>query len=116
MHEENGCFIVRPGSHVTPAQPSSAQHGTSSSGGGGSGSNVSEQLQEPGSDGQPPLPLCVEPGTAIITSDTVLHCSGPNRSRHMRRAWMPQFSAGPITWVEGGQPVGLAIPLGPPSS
>ena len=58
------------------------------------------------------LPLEVPAGTAIVTSDTVLHCSGPNRSRHMRRAWMPQFSSGPICWSGGGC-VSLAVPLAP---
>ncbi|KAI3436654.1 hypothetical protein D9Q98_006070 [Chlorella vulgaris] len=55
--------------------------------------------------------LEVAAGTAVIMSDTVLHRSGPNRSRHMRRAWMPQFAARKLSWHADGTCVSLAIPL-----
>ncbi|KAG2430346.1 hypothetical protein HYH02_013710 [Chlamydomonas schloesseri] len=40
--------------------------------------------------------LLLPAGSVVVFSDTLLHASGPNASRHMRRAWMPQFSAAPI--------------------
>ena len=61
------------------------------------------------------LPLQVPAGTAIITSDTVLHGSGANRSQHMRRAWMPQFSSGPLLRRDGSC-VSLAVPLAQPTA
>lgn len=95
MTSGNGCFVVQPGSHLTAAADADA--------------DADEQPQANAA-----VSLEVPAGTAILTSDTVLHCSGPNRSRHMRRAWMPQFAAGPITWRDGGGCVALAVPLRPP--
>jgi hypothetical protein len=57
------------------------------------------------------VPLEIAAGTAVITSDVLLHRSGANGSRHMRRAWMPQFAAGPLTWSADGCCVALAIPV-----
>lgn len=42
----------------------------------------------------PPRPALAP--AQVVFLDTLLHASGPNTSRHMRRAWMPQFSAEPI--------------------
>lgn len=47
----------------------------------------------------------------VLFWDTLLHASGPNTSRHTRRAWMPQFCSRPITRLSDGQPVALAVPL-----
>ena len=51
------------------------------------------------------IPLEVAAGTAVVMSSMLEHCSGPNVTRFSRRAWMPQFSARPITWrrEEGGE-------------
>lgn len=145
MTLENGCFVVRPGSHLrgscaangdTAAPPSCLQREqglepVASSQVDGLQQQKQQQQQELLAVQQeqeqeqrqqqdavwPPgaLPLEVPAGTAIITSDTVLHCSGPNRSQHMRRAWMPQFSSGPLMWSgSGGGCVSLAVPLVPP--
>ena len=40
--------------------------------------------------------LTLRAGSVVFFSDVVLHCSGPNISNEERRAWMPQFSDGPI--------------------
>ncbi|KAK9806521.1 hypothetical protein WJX73_006587 [Symbiochloris irregularis] len=53
--------------------------------------------------------LSVKAGTAVVMSSHLWHSSGPNTSRHSRRAWMPQFSCSPITAAEG--PVCLAVPM-----
>jgi len=55
------------------------------------------------------IELCLSAGDAVAMSDRVWHSSGPNLSRFSRAAWMPQFSAGPIS--RRGAPVALAIPL-----
>ena len=47
----------------------------------------------------------------VIMSDQLWHCSGPNQSLHYRRAWMPQFSARPITSEQTGVPLAFAVPL-----
>lgn len=54
------------------------------------------------------VPLYVKAGTAVVMTDTLLHGSGPNLSRHDRRAWMPQFSAGPLLWRDTAAPVAFA--------
>lgn len=116
MTAANGCLAVLPGSQLpapagmvrrdlgeAPTQPPAALHDVQ---------QQPQQLQQQGS--AQVVALEVPAGTAVITSDTVLHCSGPNRSQHMRCAWMPQFSAAPLTWRAGGGCVSLAIPLQPP--
>ena len=50
-------------------------------------------------------------GSAVLMSHVVHHKSGPNRTKFQRRAWMPQFSRGPIQDADGCQPLGLALPL-----
>jgi hypothetical protein len=47
----------------------------------------------------------------VLMDSKLLHCSLPNKSGFLRRAWMPQFSAAPITYRANGQPVSLAVPL-----
>ncbi|GLC56350.1 hypothetical protein PLESTB_001095300 [Pleodorina starrii] len=55
--------------------------------------------------------LFVPEGTVVVFLDTLLHASGPNRSPHTRRAWMPQFSSQPIRRTVDERPVALAVPL-----
>lgn len=62
-------------------------------------------------EGSGALPLPCRAGTVVIFSDTLPHCSGPNRTQHTRRAWMPQFSRAPICWKADGSPVSFCIPL-----
>ena len=45
----------------------------------------------------------------IMTSD-LPHCSLPNNGSHVRRAYMPQFSAKPIH-DQSGVPLALAVPI-----
>ena len=110
MSAGNGCLTLKPGSHL---QAANCRRETAPAAGGAAGAQEEGQQQQ---QQHQELALEVAAGTAIITSDTVLHCSGPNRSAHMRRAWMPQFSAAPLRWRAGGNCVSLAIPLQQPAS
>lgn len=136
MTLDNGCFVVRPGSHLRASCDAAAPRSClqDEQGLGPVAARHNDGLQQQQQEEEellavqqqqqqqdavwPPgaLPLEVPAGTAIITSDTVLHCSGPNRSQHMLRAWMPQFSSAPLMWsgscVSGC--VSLAVPLVPP--
>lgn len=55
-------------------------------------------------------PLTMKAGSVAFFSDVVLHCSGPNLADVERRAWMPQFSDGPV-FREDGKAVSLTIRL-----
>ena len=52
-------------------------------------------------EGDDGTPLAVRPGDAVLLRNDVVHRSGPNTSRLWRRAWMPQFSRGTVTWPDG---------------
>ncbi|GMH33565.1 hypothetical protein BSKO_01399 [Bryopsis sp. KO-2023] len=54
-------------------------------------------------------PIDAPAGTAVLLSSNILHKSGPNRTSHPRRAWMPQFSREPI--LLDNNPVSFAVPL-----
>ena len=56
---------------------------------------------------QPRLQATMRAGDVLFMSDRVLHCSGPNASDKVRRAWMPQFSSGPVVDASGA-PVAVA--------
>ena len=97
---ENGCLIIRPGSHLAICPSKVAQK------------NSSEEKFSV--DVNVDVPLCMTAGSAVIMVDTVEHCSGGNTSQYSRRAWMPQFSSQPILWNDdddASTPVSLAIPL-----
>ena len=52
------------------------------------------------------------PGRLQVVLDCrVLHCSGPNLSRHWRRAWMPQFSRGVIRDAASSEAMAFAVPV-----
>ncbi|KAK9906490.1 hypothetical protein WJX75_002768 [Coccomyxa subellipsoidea] len=55
--------------------------------------------------------LTIPAGTLVIMSSTLMHSSLPNISNHLRRAWMPQFSARPIVNCKTGVPLALAVLL-----
>lgn len=56
--------------------------------------------------------LKMSAGSILAMSNKVLHCSGPNASTKKRRAWMPQFSAGPVFKNDDEKKtVALAVPL-----
>ena len=75
MTLDNGCLVVR----RTDAR--------------GDGADADGSVQD--------IPLEVAAGTAVVMSSMLEHCSGPNVTRFSRRAWMPQFSARPITRRRG---------------
>ncbi|KAI8906493.1 hypothetical protein DFJ77DRAFT_476804 [Powellomyces hirtus] len=54
-------------------------------------------------------------GTLVLMSGYVRHCSSPNRGRSFRRAFMPQFSVGPVLVkrrnTTAPTPLALAVPL-----
>jgi ectoine hydroxylase-related dioxygenase (phytanoyl-CoA dioxygenase family) len=52
----------------------------------------------------------VRAGTVLCMSDRVMHCSGPNASRGIRRAYMPQFSRRAVL-KKNGETVALAVPV-----
>lgn len=54
--------------------------------------------------------LPVKSGTLIVMDDQLLHCSHPNMSNKVRRAWMPQFSSEPVVCKQSF-PVSLAVPF-----
>jgi len=58
--------------------------------------------------------IAMKAGAILCMSHRVLHCSGPNASQTLRRAWMPQFSRGAVLRREGEtvKPVALAVALG----
>jgi hypothetical protein len=61
--------------------------------------------------------LEIPKGSAVVMSHLLMHTSGENKTRFQRRAWMPQFSKGPIlSSVHNNLPVSLAIPMCMPSS
>ena len=64
-----------------------------------------------GDDDRDGVPLVADAGTIIVMSDQVLHRSSPNIGDTVRRAWMPQFSAGRIAWKESDKPVAFAIQM-----
>lgn len=62
------------------------------------------------------LPILLDRGSIVILSSLVYHRSGANISDEQRRAYMPQFSWGPIRCTAAGDTknVAFAVPLAPP--
>lgn len=111
VDEHNGCLRIRPGSHLSRVPWAQHANGSGDSHSLAAGASEAQRDSEEGVM----QPLCLKAGAAVIMRDRVEHASGPNASRHVRRAWMPQFSAGEIAVGKGSeQLVGLAIPLQPP--
>ena len=72
--------------------------------------NLCAEEREKAADAFRDVRVCaVRAGGVLCMSDRVLHCSGPNASRAVRRAWMPQFSARAIRHRDG-DPTALAVP------
>ena len=61
--------------------------------------------------GGAPRALEMSKGSAVVMSHLLRHKSGENKTRFQRRAWMPQFSKGPIMSAVNNEPVSLAIPI-----
>ena len=67
--------------------------------------------------GSQEIHLEVPRGSCILMSHLLYHKSGPNTTKFQRRAWMPQFSKGPIWNSDRGHPLSLALPVfSPPSN
>lgn len=79
--KENGCLSIKPKSHLQ-------------------GNSENTTIDVP-----------LKAGDGILFAHTLLHASGPNRTPHTRRAWMPQFSSSPILQSDNMTPVAMAIPL-----
>ena len=47
----------------------------------------------------------------MVLDCRVLHCSGPNLSRHWRRAWMPQFSRDVVRGTASSEALAFAVPV-----
>ena len=97
--EHNGCLHLQPGSHSAEGWRDMGQRGR----------HPPPELAGRGSQAAVAVPVAA--GSAVLMLDSVLHCSGPNRSQHSRRAWMPQLSVRPILQLDTGQPLALAVPL-----
>lgn len=131
MELSNGPLYIIPGSHI----PSGSNCKEVRVAGVVSGQQDQEALQQEPSKGQDmqqghstsntqvhhtmpsgpipngAVPLLVPAGSVVVMTDTVVHSSTTNRSRHMRRSWMPQFSSKPITWRSSEQLVAMAVPM-----
>ena len=60
-----------------------------------------------------PIALPVPAGTVIALAPYVWHCSSANKTSSLRRAFMPQYSAGPVLVPSTAAPLALAVPLSP---
>jgi len=56
------------------------------------------------------ISLSLEAGAAVLLSSFLLHCSSPNMSGSMRRAWMLQYSTDKK--ISGGEPYKYVVPCG----
>ena len=77
-----------------------------------------EHVREPGSHDKvgytgddPGVPAILPAGGVAVFSSLVLHCSGTNNSRAMRRAFLAQYSAEPILTEDGSGPWHSADPF-----
>ena len=67
---------------------------------------------------RPAQPVSVAAGTIVAMAPYVWHCSDANRTGAVRRAYMPQYSAGPVLTAsdagadhESRVPLALAAPV-----
>jgi len=92
VHEDNGTLFIQPYPQTSPPPAHSGLltedliHRTA-------GAAYPHVSQLTANDGRP---VIVPAGAVVVMSDRVLHCSGGNMSGKPRRAWMPQFSLGPV--------------------
>ena len=61
------------------------------------------------------LPLICKAGTVVAFSSLTLHSSGTNNTRHPRRAYVTQYSDGPIIDPNTNAPKRFAKPLAEPA-
>jgi len=55
-------------------------------------------------------PVSVPAGSIVAFTSYLLHCSGPNTTKHMRRVYLAQYSGAPITHPDG-TPWSMAVPF-----
>jgi ectoine hydroxylase-related dioxygenase (phytanoyl-CoA dioxygenase family) len=59
----------------------------------------------------PGEPVIASAGSLVCFSSTLFHRTGPNTTDHPRRAYIAQYSAGPLLSEDGSRPRHLAVPL-----
>jgi len=59
----------------------------------------------------PGIPVVVPVGSVAVFSSVCFHRSGPNRTNKMRRVYLPQYSAEPITTPDGSKLWSFAEPF-----
>jgi len=57
------------------------------------------------------IPAIVQAGSLVVFSSLTFHCSGPNTTNRMRRAYVTQYSPQPILRPDDEQPMHLAVPF-----
>lgn len=84
---------------------------------GGTKNTIIDHVQEAGSNdligysGDDPGDVVIVPAGSIVAFDSyVFHRSGPNQTERMRRIYLPQYSAAPITRPDG-KPWAMATPF-----
>ncbi len=60
---------------------------------------------------EPGIPVIVPAGSIAVFTSINFHCSGQNRTKHLRRAYLAQYSADPILSPDGTKLWGNAEPL-----
>lgn len=58
----------------------------------------------------PGEPVSVPAGSIVAFTSYLLHCSGPNTTKRMRRVYVAQYSGAPITGPDG-KPWSMAVPF-----
>jgi ectoine hydroxylase-related dioxygenase (phytanoyl-CoA dioxygenase family) len=95
---ENGCIWVIPGSHkrgLIEHRLNEQSHSTDA---------VIESEEDA-------LPVEMQAGQVAIFNSLLLHKSGPNVSREVRRAYVPQYHHARVVRADNGQPLGDRVPI-----
>lgn len=93
---ENGCVWIIPGSHKRGLLPHVRNE-------------LSLDAVLDNEDGA--IPVELEPGQVVIFNSLLLHKSGPNVSREVRRAFVPQYHVSHVIELATGQPHGDRFPV-----
>lgn len=95
---ENGCIWVIPGSHKRGWLPHHHDQATREL--------VPDMPNEEGA-----IPVEMKPGQVAIFSSLMLHKSGANTSREIRRGYVPQYHVPNVVIDETGEPFGDLYPV-----
>lgn len=98
MTRDNGCLVVRPGSHHHHNHYHCYRRKGSKEEGGDGDYDVKHEEDKGRKNCHEvsELDLVIKKGSVVVMSNTLLHKSGINTTAFQRRAWMPQFSKHPI--------------------